>query len=189
MLLTTSMSVKSKPKVNGTMASTFSLGKMVDLVYWKYFFFFCVFCLRFRFFLMYLINKDVTEHTGQVQLAMNLYWKQIFGPFQSERCVLNNTLKWETTDKRTLRYTIYYKMNCDCCTLYHNRNHTCGRCSRNAAGSSFLLETVSGNSMKINSAEQFHVCNISSDNKKLVCDSALFWMLVWCLFFHTTYLF
>ncbi len=42
MLLTTSMSVKSKPKVNGTMASTFSFGKMVDLVYWKYFFFFCV---------------------------------------------------------------------------------------------------------------------------------------------------
>ncbi len=31
MLLTTSMSVKSKPKVNGTMASKFSLGKMVDL--------------------------------------------------------------------------------------------------------------------------------------------------------------
>ncbi len=75
-----------------------------------------MFCLHFRFFLMYLINKDVTEHTGQVQLAMNLYWKQIFGPFQSERCVLNDTLKWETTDKRTLRYTIYYKMNCDCIT-------------------------------------------------------------------------
>lgn len=32
-------------------------------------------CLLFRFFLMYLINKDETEHTGQVRL------KNVWGIF------------------------------------------------------------------------------------------------------------
>lgn len=46
-----------------------------------------------------------------------------------------------------------------------DRNHTCGRCFRNAAGSFFLLEIASGNSTRISSAEEYQFSLYSSAGK------------------------
>lgn len=83
--------------------------------------------ILFRFFLMYLINKDETEHTGQVSNCF-LFLKQ---PFSS-------SLQTTSSCSRVLCF----------------RSHTCGRCTKSAAGTFTLLETVSESNTRINFPSQ-----------------------------------
>lgn len=74
-----------------------------------------------RFFLMYLINKDETEHTGQVRHVT------MFTPHHN-----NN--------EELVKHIGY--------ACVFDRNHMCGRCTKRDAGISSLLETASENNMK-----------------------------------------
>jgi len=74
-----------------------------------------------RFFLMYLINKDETEHTGQVRHVTMLTAHHI----NNEVCF------------KHIGYACVF-----------DRNHMCGRCTKRDAGISSLLETASENNMK-----------------------------------------
>lgn len=80
-----------------------------------------------RFFFMYLINKDETEHTGQVfpiilslSLALVCWWF----------CVMK-----------------------DACLSLSFRSRTFGKCTRNVAGNSFPPATVSGNNTRTSSTK------------------------------------
>ena len=90
--------------------------------------------ILFRFFLMYLINKDETEHTGQVSL-------DCFAAV----VLLSGFLLTKSTP-----FSIcVHPPSSSCSYILWFRSRTCGRCTRSVAGTSSLLETVSESNMRI----------------------------------------
>lgn len=110
--------------------------------YWHWF--------LFRFFLMYLINKDETEHTGQVSLKcfVQFYYQDFLWLTIHSLCLSESGLK------------LCPLLNCCSCVICF-RSHMCGKCTRSVAGTSSPLETVSESNMKINFPSQHvfvHIC-------------------------------
>lgn len=92
----------------------------------------------FRFFLMYLINKDETEHTGQVSNSW-LYFHNLLSKDSTYYINIHLYPKW---------YLYNHPLSSSPLSV---RSHTCGRCTKSDAGTSSLLETASGSSMRISS--------------------------------------
>lgn len=73
---------------------------------------------------MYLINKDETEHTGQVSVIMH----------------------------KSLSFLLAYIFLFPFSSHFVSRNPMCGKCTKRDAGTSSRLVTVSESNMRINSA-------------------------------------
>lgn len=88
--------------------------------------------ILFRFFLMYLINKDETEHTGQVSNCFLYCFKTSF----------------------FISFSSSFQTASSCSHVLCFRSHTCGRCTKSVAGTFSLLETVSESNTRINFPSQ-----------------------------------
>lgn len=97
----------------------------------------------FRFFLMYLINKDETEHTGQVSL--DCFATGVLFYYQDSY--------WLITKSAPFSFCVHTPSS-SCSYILCFRSHTCGRCTRSVAGTSSLLETVSESNMRISFPSQ-----------------------------------
>lgn len=97
----------------------------------------------YRFFLMYLINKDETEHTGQVSLI------RFITVFFFFFVIIKISIDWKQDLLLSVSCPMLHPPLKSCSYIFCFRSHTSGRCTRSAAGTSSLLETVSESNMRI----------------------------------------